>query len=108
MLGETIKAHERVQVEQSLKYSQSSVTRLWNGANLEEVDHWMLRQEYGMSTPSSILSHILPQTPRGGLIVPRSWLLKSYDTPRSSKFASLVIHLPPCFPCTGREYNLSS
>lgn len=93
VLGETIRAQERIQVEQSLKYSQTSGTKLWNGASLEEVDHWMLGQEYGKSTPSSILSYFLPQSPRGRLIVPRGLLLESYDTPRSSKFASLVIHV---------------
>lgn len=59
VLGESIRAQERIQVEQSLKYSQFSLTKLWNGASLEEVDHWMLGQEYGMSTPSFILSYFL-------------------------------------------------
>lgn len=47
MLGETVQAHERIQVEQSLKYSKPGATKLWNTASLKEVDQWMLGEEYG-------------------------------------------------------------
>lgn len=56
IFGETIQAYSRIQVEQSLKYSQAEAKRLWNTANLREVDQWMLGQEYGecTSTYSSV------------------------------------------------------
>ncbi|KAF3767773.1 hypothetical protein M406DRAFT_288979 [Cryphonectria parasitica EP155] len=71
VLGETIKAQERIQVEQSLKYSQLAATKLWNTASLEEVDSWMLGQEYGLHMlakpkmpfslhPSSYAASVLP------------------------------------------------
>lgn len=66
VLGEAIKAQERIQVEQSLKYSQASVTKLWKGASLEKVDCWMLGQEYGESPPPSISSYIYPSSRPGG------------------------------------------
>lgn len=47
VLGETIKAQERIQVEQSLKYSLPGANKLWNTAGLVEVNQWMLDQEYG-------------------------------------------------------------
>lgn len=47
VLGETIKAHERIQVEQSLKYSQPAATKLWHTASLEETDQWTFGDEYG-------------------------------------------------------------
>lgn len=50
VLGETIEAHERIQVEQSLKYSKPGATKLWNTASLKEVDQWMLGEEYGEYT----------------------------------------------------------
>lgn len=47
IFGETIKAHERIQVEQSLKYSQPAAAKLWNTAGLTEIDRWELGEEYG-------------------------------------------------------------
>lgn len=90
VLGVTIKAQERVQVEQSLKYSQTSVMTLWNGASLEEVDRWTLGQEYGEFTPMFILSYFSSRYPRGRSLIPCVSLLESYDTPRFSKSAILV------------------
>lgn len=58
VLGETIKANERVQVEQSLKYSQVAASKLWNMAGMTTVDQWALGDEYGESTPISTL-HII-------------------------------------------------
>lgn len=40
LLGIDFKAGERVQVEQSLKYSASQAHRLWEDSGLEEVDRW--------------------------------------------------------------------
>ncbi len=48
VMGETIKATELVQVEQSLKYSTQGRRHLWNSAGLTEVDCWMTEDgEYG-------------------------------------------------------------
>ncbi|CAJ2513787.1 Uu.00g019060.m01.CDS01 [Anthostomella pinea] len=48
-LGETIHAHERVQIEQSLKYSKEGCVKLWALAGMIEVDRWMTEDEdYGL------------------------------------------------------------
>ncbi|KAK8028756.1 hypothetical protein PG991_005812 [Apiospora marii] len=48
VLGETIKAHERIQVEQSLKYSKDGMQNLWRAAGVVESDKWMVEgDEYG-------------------------------------------------------------
>lgn len=65
MLGEAVKAHERIQVEQSLKYSQPGATKLWNTASLKEVDQWILGEEYGKCTPFvSFTNARVPQVPQ--------------------------------------------
>lgn len=65
VLGEMIKANERIQVEQSLKYSQEAATKLWDMAHVTEVDQWAQDQEYGEFTSDSTLYHfstlVLPQ-----------------------------------------------
>ncbi|OTB00076.1 hypothetical protein M426DRAFT_244532 [Hypoxylon sp. CI-4A] len=49
VLGETIKAHERVQVEQSLKYSKEGCDNLWRAAGMIEANRWMTGDEdYGL------------------------------------------------------------
>ncbi|KAI1775237.1 C-type lectin protein [Hypoxylon cercidicola] len=49
VLGETIKAQERVQVEQSLKYSKEGCRNLWRSAGMIEADRWMTQDEdYGL------------------------------------------------------------
>ncbi|KAI1386175.1 C-type lectin protein [Hypoxylon trugodes] len=49
VLGETIKAQERVQVEQSLKYSKEGCSNLWRSAGMIEADRWMTADEdYGL------------------------------------------------------------
>lgn len=48
VLGEKIRAHERVQVEQSLKYSEDGMKKLWNAAGVAESSRWMVDgDEYG-------------------------------------------------------------
>jgi hypothetical protein len=46
-MGELIRAHERVEVEQSLKYSRAEAERLWNQAGLQETGRWAVQDEYG-------------------------------------------------------------
>jgi uncharacterized SAM-dependent methyltransferase len=41
----TFKAGERIQVEQSLKYSPEAVTQLWSDAGLQEVRRWKASSE---------------------------------------------------------------
>lgn len=47
VMGELIRSHERIQVEQSLKYSKIGAEKLWNKAGLVEVAHWKHRDDYG-------------------------------------------------------------
>lgn len=68
VLGETIKAHERVQVEQSLKYSKEGCRNLWRSAGMIEADRWMTTDEiYGewstnaLSNPENMGVVLLPQ-----------------------------------------------
>ena len=41
IMGETIKPHERIQVEQSLKFSLDECQSMWSDAGLKEVGSWM-------------------------------------------------------------------
>lgn len=48
VLGETVKAHERVHIEQSLKYSEDGMQKLWAQAGVVETERWMTDgNEYG-------------------------------------------------------------
>ncbi|KAI2624386.1 C-type lectin protein [Hypoxylon sp. NC1633] len=69
VLGETIKAQERVQVEQSLKYSKEGCSNLWRSAGVIEADRWMTQDEdYGewstiaLSNPENMGFVLLPAT----------------------------------------------
>lgn len=46
-MGEVIQPHERIFVEQSLKYSPAEATELWKRAGMTEVDQWRCVDEYG-------------------------------------------------------------
>jgi L-histidine Nalpha-methyltransferase / hercynylcysteine S-oxide synthase len=48
VMGSLIRQHERIQVEQSLKFSRAETDRLWNLAALKEVGHWSRGADYGM------------------------------------------------------------
>ncbi|KAM3503926.1 hypothetical protein MY11210_008535 [Beauveria gryllotalpidicola] len=48
ILGTTIKQAERVKIEQSLKYSQVGVEKLWRTAGLKEVKRWRRGDDYGL------------------------------------------------------------
>lgn len=51
ILGVKIRAGERVQVEQSLKYSPDETRKLWQTSGLEEVEKWAAsRDDYGKSS----------------------------------------------------------
>ncbi len=54
VLGERIPAHERIQVEQSLKYSAAEATALWRSAGMSETRKWQhTNKEHGK--PTSLL-----------------------------------------------------
>ncbi|KAH6659743.1 histidine-specific methyltransferase [Truncatella angustata] len=49
IIGEDIKAHERIKVEQSLKYSEDGMKKLWAEAGVVETERWMTDgDEYGL------------------------------------------------------------
>ncbi|KAI8956087.1 DUF323 domain protein [Xylaria longipes] len=49
VMGETINAHERIQVEQSFKYSKEACDNLWKSAGVLETGRWMTDDEdYGL------------------------------------------------------------
>ncbi|EFQ30701.1 uncharacterized protein GLRG_05845 [Colletotrichum graminicola M1.001] len=48
VMGALVKQHERIQVEQSLKYSQLGAENLWNLAGLVETNCWVKGDEHGL------------------------------------------------------------
>ena len=48
VMGQRIRSHERMHVEQSLKYSKAEAEELWKRAGMEEISQWRHREEYGM------------------------------------------------------------
>ncbi|RYO93462.1 hypothetical protein DL766_004779 [Monosporascus sp. MC13-8B] len=59
IMGEIIKANERIQIEQSLKYSAEDRENLWNAAGLTEIERWMTEDgDYG--GPSQYASSNIP------------------------------------------------
>ncbi|RDA96104.1 hypothetical protein CP533_1804 [Ophiocordyceps camponoti-saundersi (nom. inval.)] len=48
VLGVVIKPHERVQIEQSLKYDEQERLKLWKQAGLREEASWLRGDEYGL------------------------------------------------------------
>lgn len=50
VMGELIQPHERIQVEQSLKYSKVEAEKLWTLAGMVEIGQWKHQNEhYGTS-----------------------------------------------------------
>lgn len=49
-MGELIRPHDRIQVEQSNKYSKREAEELWRLAGMVEIDQWKHPDcDYGMS-----------------------------------------------------------
>ncbi|KAK3368897.1 C-type lectin protein [Lasiosphaeria ovina] len=49
VMGELIRPHDRIRVEQSLKYSRDEAQKLWGLAGMAETGHWRHgRDEYGL------------------------------------------------------------
>lgn len=47
-MGELIRPHDRIQVEQSLKFSEEEAEQLWQTAGMIEIGQWKYQDEYGM------------------------------------------------------------
>lgn len=50
-LGAVVRPHERVQIEQSLKYSPHEAKKLWHSAGMAEIARWQAK-EHGQCTMS--------------------------------------------------------
>ncbi|KAK3318271.1 C-type lectin protein [Apodospora peruviana] len=48
VMGELVRPHERIQVEQSLKYSPEETQQLWGRAGMTEIGQWRHGDEYGL------------------------------------------------------------
>ncbi|KAI9152080.1 Ergothioneine biosynthesis protein 1 [Paramyrothecium foliicola] len=48
VLGSVVQPHERIQIEQSFKYSKSGYTKLFAASGLNQVKHWSRGDEYGI------------------------------------------------------------
>ncbi|KAH6631559.1 C-type lectin protein [Chaetomium tenue] len=48
VMGERVQPHERIQVEQSLKYSAAESEELWKLSGMTEIAQWRHRKEYGL------------------------------------------------------------
>jgi hypothetical protein len=58
VMGQVIRPHERIQVEQSLKYSREETQRLWDLAGMVETGQWKQAQEYGKSSFSFYVARV--------------------------------------------------
>ncbi|KAK2034455.1 hypothetical protein LX32DRAFT_634274 [Colletotrichum zoysiae] len=69
VMGTLVKQHERIQVEQSLKYSQLGAENLWNMAGLVETACWAKGTEHGLhmitkrKMPFSLLPDVYASSP---------------------------------------------
>ncbi|KAF6841865.1 duf323 domain protein [Colletotrichum musicola] len=69
VMGTLIRQHERIQVEQSLKYSQRGAENLWNMAGLVETGRWTKGDEHGLHMlskrrmPFSLLTDLYAASP---------------------------------------------
>lgn len=69
VMDELVRSHERIQVEQSLKYSPTEAGRLWSRAGMTEAAQWKHQNEYGKhgSISFSVQSRLFPnQRSRSG------------------------------------------
>lgn len=77
LLGETVKRHDRIHIEQSLKYSAAECDRLWRLAGLTELASWRKEDEYGKSHQFRISDYLwtlcLGGWDRPREVTPREW-----------------------------------
>lgn len=55
VLGHPVRAHERIKIEQSFKYSAEESQRLWETSGLVEVAYWSKDHVYGTWRASPLL-----------------------------------------------------
>ncbi|KAI1180739.1 DUF323 domain protein [Nemania sp. FL0916] len=80
VMGETIKTHDRIQVEHSFKYSKGARDRLWKSAGVLETGRWMTEdQEYGL--------HLLIKNPLSFSLNPQRYARE--NVPQMSDWKSL-------------------
>jgi hypothetical protein len=93
VMGELVRSHERIQIEQSLKYSAAEAQVLWQRAGMTEIAQWRRREEYGeliYAAFHSLHQGLRPRTSPFqrshmlGCRYPTLWNTwgQSYDTPR--------------------------
>ncbi|CAJ0541597.1 Ff.00g081300.m01.CDS01 [Fusarium sp. VM40] len=69
VLGSRVMPHERIQIEQSLKYDEEEKTKLWKLAGLTEMGRWSRGDEYGLhflqksSMPFSLIPSLYAAEP---------------------------------------------
>ncbi|KAK4466152.1 hypothetical protein QBC42DRAFT_89948 [Cladorrhinum samala] len=76
VLGELVRPHERIQVEESLKWSPEETQKLWKAAGLAEIGKWMRGNEYGLhllNKSKMSFSLIASVYARGGLPTLEDW-----------------------------------
>ncbi len=61
----TVRAGERIQIEESLKYSSDDAEQLWKGSGLREVDRWSASSD--AYSQYLLLSYLLFLSPRSHL-----------------------------------------
>ncbi|KAF4979752.1 hypothetical protein FZEAL_4109 [Fusarium zealandicum] len=63
VLGSRVMPHERIEIEQSLKYSEEEKVRLWTLAGLTEMGRWTRGDEYGLHLlqKSSMSFSLIPE-----------------------------------------------
>ncbi|KAJ3566531.1 hypothetical protein NPX13_g7096 [Xylaria arbuscula] len=80
VLGDVVKVHERIQVEQSFKYSKDDCDALWKAAGVLEADKWMTGDKtYGL--------HLLIKDPLSFSLNPQDYARES--VPQMSDWESL-------------------
>ncbi|KAK4174027.1 C-type lectin protein [Triangularia setosa] len=62
VFGEVIRPHERIQVEESLKWSPEETRKMWDLAGMTEMGQWMHGTEYGLHllTKSKMSFSLIP------------------------------------------------
>ncbi|KAF5672202.1 tRNA-specific adenosine deaminase [Fusarium heterosporum] len=69
VLGSRVMPHERIQIEQSLKYDEEEKAKLWKLAGLTEMGRWTRGDEYGLhflrksSMPFSLIPSLYAANP---------------------------------------------
>ncbi|KAK4191955.1 hypothetical protein QBC35DRAFT_470231 [Podospora australis] len=69
VMGEVIRPHERIQVEESLKFSPEETQKLWDLSGMTEIGQWMHGDEYADSILSAGL-HLLTKSKMSFSLMP--------------------------------------